>query len=247
MRRFTMMCGFVWLALSPALAAADVIDYLDDGTMTAFLGGAAPPTPTPTRSTYTETSPGGVSATLTALPDGAYLTWNIDGLARRDGFGVVGPGGYENDEVENPELFSVTFDRDVWLTRAGLTNFFHQESFGYGAIPWNECGWYKAGSGGSQVVFCQADSTKTQSTSNGEFDLLFGGLFLPAGTELLLGAFGQLGAPFQFLGGQVDVGHHEWSLARLEFRAAPVPEPSVLALVGIGLLSGALARRRNMR
>jgi hypothetical protein len=66
-------------------------------------------------------------------------------------------------------------------------------------------------------------------------------LFLPAGTQIVLGAYGTVTEPL--LDGLVQPGHHEWSLARLQFNIARVPEPATLALLGVGLLLAARSRR----
>lgn len=221
------------LVLAPSAARADVINYLDDGTRDAFLALGLNPT------SYSEASEvNGVFATLTARPEGTYLTWNVDWLARRDGFGVHG-ASYEVDEVEGPEYFVLAFDRDVWLRKAWLTNFFHAEQPTPNVAPYNECGWYEVL--GSRTTFCQGDPSAVTPVSNGEYDLLFGGLFLPAGTEILMGAFGFVATPLP--DGLVQPGHHEWSLAGLEFDVARVPEPATLVLLGIGLLVAARSRR----
>lgn len=222
----------VALMLAPAPARADVIDFLDDGTKSAFEALGLTPT------SYSEASLSGVSATLTAEPEGTYLTWNVDWLARRDGFGVDG-ASYEADEVEDPEFFRLEFDQDVWLQRAWIRNFFYAEQPTPNFVPYNECGWYEVF--GSRTTFCQADSTRVTPVSNGEYDILFGGLFLPAGTPILLGAYGIVTAPL--LDGLVQPGHHEWSLAGLEFDIAQVPEPATLVLLGLGLLVAARSRR----
>jgi hypothetical protein len=224
------------LALAPSAARADVINFLDDGTRTAFaiLG------PEPT--SYSEASEvNGVIATLSAGPEDAYLTWYVDWLGRRDGFGVHG-ASYEVDEVEGREYFVLAFDQDVWLRRAWITNFFYSEQPTPNITPYNECGWYEVH--GSRTTFCQDDWSRVTPVSNGEYDILFGGLFLPAGTQILLGAYGVVTEPL--LNGLVQPGHHEWSLAGLEFDVARVPEPATLLLLGLGLLLAARSRRARV-
>jgi len=136
-----------------------------------------------------------------------------------DGFGVSGVG-YEGDEVENPEVLSITFDAPQFVENFYLTDFFYEKE---GSHWYQERGSYSLDGGSTWVGFMQTDLSQTQANGNGLFTLAIGSLV----DEVLFTAPGRLSTPCWTEGHEISV---------LAVDVAPVPEPATMLLLGSGLI-----------
>jgi hypothetical protein len=197
---------------------------------------------------------GDVDMTFTSmnssLQQANLLYWDAgDGNGFADGFGVMGSGSYEDDEVEGDERLGLTFSRGVNLLGFNLTDFFNEQTPNLNlcapqgtANCYREIGFFMVQFGdgtssGWMDMLAYADSTLT---GNGVFSIAMN---FDNVTGLLFRAPGQvpnnsLQAPF--------VERHEFSLAgvRIDETSVPVPEPATMTLVALGL-SGIVASRRR--
>jgi hypothetical protein len=158
----------------------------------------------------------GFTVTVAAWPFGARLWWDST-----DGVGVR--YAYENDEIESRERLRIAFSTPVHLSRVLVTDLFNE---GY-----LERGYYQLNGSGTWVEF-SADSSQTPSSSNGQLTLTLDPT-VPV-SSILFRAPGRILTLNQ---------NHEFSVARIEVVATPIP--AALYLLGSGLLGLAVLRRRR--
>ena len=161
---------------------------------------------------------GGLGLQFDPLPTpDARLYWDST-----DGFGVR--HAYEADEIEADEILNLIFTSgSVYLDAVFITDLFYE-----GSPRYEETGSYQLNGSGPWVQFAQTDHNILPSPiTNGEF-------------ELVLNASNVTSIAFR-APGIVNGQGHEFSVAGIEVY---VPEPSTLALLGSGLVVGAMVRRR---
>ena len=132
-----------------------------------------------------------------------------------DGFGIRG-ASYEDDEIENPEVLRISFDRPIFVERFLLSDLYYME--GPPGRQFVEQGSYSTNGGSSWTPFF-ADS----HTSNGEKELDLAERL----DEILFTA------PGRTIG-----GNHEFSVAGFDayrIGQASAPEPGGVLLFGAGL------------
>lgn len=213
------------------------------------------PTPGTTSSFTKDTNVfGDVDLTFTSMNSSlqqAYqLYWDAnDGGGYADGFGVMGSGSYENDEIEGDEVLGVSFSRAVTLLGINLTDFFNEQTPTYQLCGQNTANCYRE-QGEFMVLFADgttsgwlsmlahADSTLA---GNGLYSISMNftnviGLLFRADGEVPNASFD---SPF--------VERHEFSLAglRIDENPIPAPEPGTMMLVGLGLSGVAASRRKR--
>jgi hypothetical protein len=215
------------------------------------------PTPGTTSSFTKDTNVfGDVDLTFTSmnssLQQANLLYWDAgDGNGFADGFGVMGSGSYEDDEVEGDERLGLSFSRGVNLLGFNLTDFFNEQTPSFnlcaanGSTPncYREVGFFMVqfGDGTSSGWMDMLAYADSNLTGNGTFSIAMN---FDNVTGLLFRAPGQvpnnnLLAPF--------VERHEFSLAGVRIdETVPVPEPASMTLVALGL-SGIVASRRRRR
>ena len=197
---------------------------------------------------------GDVDLTFTSmnssLQQANLLYWDAnDGGGFADGFGVMGSGSYEDDEVEGDERLGLSFSRGVNLLGFNLTDFFNEQTPSFNlcgpGVPncYREVGYFQVQFGdgtstGWLDMLAHADSILT---GNGTFAIAMN---FNNVTGLLFRAPGQVAnnnfaSPF--------VERHEFSLAgvRIDEQPIPAPEPATMMLVGLGLSGIAASRRRR--
>jgi len=172
----------------------------------------------------------GINITFIALGEEGsepYLSWytssNPDSSGGNDGYGVYNGGGYENDEVELPEILLIRFSDTVVAQNFYLTDFFIE--LGTLGTSYSEVGLYRI-NGGSWNSF-----TADTFLGNGTFIL---------GLNTAIDSIA-----FTALGDIAGLRDHEFSVAGAEIAAVPVP--SALLLLGSGVLGLAAFRRRMGR
>jgi hypothetical protein len=216
------------------------------------------PTPGTTSSFTKDTNVfGDVDMTFTSMNSSLQLAnqlyWDAgDGNGYADGFGVMGSGSYEDDEVEGDERLGLGFSRGVNLLGFNLTDFFNEQTPSFQlcaaqgtANCYREVGYFMVQFGdgtstGWLDMLAHADSTLT---GNGVFSIAMNfnnvtGLLFRAPGEVPNGTL----AP-----GFVE--RHEFSLAgvRIDEQPIPAPEPATMMLVGLGLSGIAASRRKRNR
>jgi hypothetical protein len=169
---------------------------------------------------------GDIDITFTALGEAGstpYLSWftsaNPDPSGGNDGFGVFGGGGYENDEVELPEILLIEFSDAVIANSFNLTDFFIEERRG---STYSETGMYSIDGGSWNFFYADAPS------GNGLFTL---------NLNTALNSIA-----FTSLGDVANIQDHEFSVAGAHVTAVPVP-PALL-LLGSGILGLGIIRKK---
>ncbi len=177
------------------------------------------------------------------------LHWDAnDGDGFGDGFGVRGTDGssYSRDEIEGNERLRLTFSDPVRLTGFLLTDFFNEDELTHGLCApagpncYIETGafmlTFEDGTSTNWMDFL-ADSAQHRLL-NGLFELNFDFEHVTSIAFMSPGRLqGKYPSPFTEL--------HEFSLAGVKFDSTPVPEPTTMALVGLGLAGLAASRRRR--
>jgi hypothetical protein len=197
---------------------------------------------------------GDVDMTFTSmnssLQQANLLYWDgADGNGYADGFGVMGSGSYEDDEIEGDERLGLSFSRGVNLLGFNLTDFFHEQTpslqlcGGGTANCYREVGYFQVRFGDGTTtgwldMLAYADATLS---GNGAFSIAMN---FDNVTGLLFRAPGEV--PNNTLApGFVE--RHEFSLAgvRIDEQPIPAPEPGTMMLLGLGLSGIAASRRRR--
>ncbi len=148
---------------------------------------------------------------LGATGSNPYLTWytssSPDAAGGNDGFGVYGGGGYEEDEVELPEVLLVEFSNTVFANSFNLRDYFIEQRNGH---TYAEIGLYSINGGGWDNI-----DSATASSGNGLSTLILN-------QQIDSIAFTALGD----VAGSED---HEFSVAGADIAQVPVP-PAILLL-----------------
>jgi hypothetical protein len=197
---------------------------------------------------------GDVDVTFTSMNSSLQQTnllyWDAgDGNGYADGFGVMGSGSYEDDEIEGDERLGLTFSRGVNLLGFNLTDFFHEQTPSFQVCGQNTENCYRErgdfmvqfGDGTTSGWLSMLAYSDATLSGNGvfsiamDFDNVTGLLFKAAGQAPNANMF----SPF--------VERHEFSLAgiRIDEQPIPAPEPGTMMLVGLGLSGVAASRRRR--
>lgn len=151
------------------------------------------------------------------------------GWFSRDGIGVM--SNYERDEIEADERLELAFDQTVSLEAIYLTDFFIEGGY----IETGSFTLFGDAFGAAGRTTDIAAHNPTRGT-NGEFTHQFG---QAQRVDRIV---------FRSIGKEIRGEHHEFSLAGVDVSAtAPVPEPTSMALLGLGLICLATLKRRMSR
>jgi hypothetical protein len=166
----------------------------------------------------------GTTFRFEAMPQGSVLYH-----AKADGYGVDSPFSYEPDEIEGPEVLSLSFwsgasAKALKLDSIHLTDLFNERSLETGRIELH-------GPDGVTVINVIAALDQVRNTTNGELWVKLGGI---AVHEL------RFTAP-----GRVNGNGEEYSVAGVGVRPMPEPTASLAFCIGSLLVSAALRRRRE--
>ena len=155
-----------------------------------------------------------------------------------DGLGVK--SSYEGDEIERPEVVTITFSQPVRIDSLYVTDLFRECR---GSHCYNEMGSYTLGS--TTATFLAPDTNG--SSTNGTMSVPVSWLVTP-GESFTLTAPGYVYVSTLLSKGRVTTSRedHEFSLGMLVFTPqppAPIPEPETLFSIGVGLAALVIARR----
>ena len=218
------------LALGSTAAHATIIDFVELTEGTDQLGESAWSTLNIAGSDFN------LAITGSQSNDGAYayLDWNHAGLGvcgtvsntgahPNSGGNVCNPGS--DDNVTTGEVLSFIFDTDVIIDRIWFNNT-HDDDGEIRAPEYLMIG-------GSQVQV-PGNGYATGNSYNNNPNL-------QASAGNFLGSYGATaGTAFT-----IGFGNEQFYVSGMEVRAVKVPEPSTLALFGIGLIGMGVARRRR--
>lgn len=155
--------------------------------------------------------------TLTAAPFGAKLTKDAAGIGID--YGIID----ESDEIDYPEVLTISFDKQVNLNSVYISKLFHDELklLWFTIASWDEEGTYELSNGET------GDFVTTNQ--NGELTLninqMVKSIKFYAKDECLTGIT------------------NDFSVRGVDFTA--VPEPTLLSLLGIGLIGLGFVRNRR--
>jgi len=205
------------------------------GVISVFIGGNAMADPIPL--------PGGLAVDFRTDEWAGALgkgTWEVNGVKAwayngtspstlyqdsDDGLGIQ-PG--ENDEIDHVERLYITFENigmwGMWLTGVWITDLFNDTHNGSSVIDANEAGQVKLNYLGNESITIQFYGINSDQ-ANGEQFVSFGGPIFVTN------------AYFEIYGSD---NNNEFSVAGF---TAAVPEPGILILLGLSMMSIAGLRR----
>ncbi len=169
----------------------------------------------------------GIIVELTPGPDTAEL-WqdSVDGLGVQH--------SYEDDEIEGVERLRISFSSTVKLNSIYIADLFKEGGWWWGYL---ETGFYSLNDTNTWIEF-EADPSEFIGSTNGE-------LTIDVSSALVNSIMFKAPGIFEYQ-------NHEFAVQALDISPAstPIPEPTTIALLGIGLagLGGRyLKRRRKQR
>ncbi len=174
----------------------------------------------------------GIIVELTPGPDTAEL-WqdSVDGLGVQH--------SYEDDEIEGVERLRISFSSTVKLNSIYIADLFKEGGWWWGYL---ETGFYSLNDTNTWIEF-EADPSEFIGSTNGE-------LTIDVSSALVNSIMFKAPGIFEYDG---HYQNHEFAVQKLDISLAstsePIPEPTTIALLGIGLfgLAGRAVRRRFKR